>query len=304
MHARGWLALSCLGLLCWQAQAPSAAWESTLEFSGADSRPLVLFCARADRTLSAASAQAVDAAWEQLRPNARRVRVQQLDPLAGRPSSLALCVFAPDAELIARRDGPMDATEAREWLARALDAAATREQRALRARDDPQAAFDNADLALSLGDTAAAAARFAQLAASANTRLAAQAQERLARLALERGAVAVAREHLAAACDEQATPRQAARLVFTRGLLALAQREHRAACADLRAAAEAFEACADPEADAARLALARAQIAQGEPAGALLTLDALAQQASCATFRGSARALAEQLRTPSGPTAH
>jgi hypothetical protein len=118
------------------------------------------------------------------------------------------------------------------------------------------------------------------------------------------GVVAVAREHLAAACDEQATPRQAARLVFTRGLLALAQREHRAACADLRAAAEAFEACADPEADAARLALARAQIAQGEPAGALLTLDALARQASCATFRGSARALAEQLRTPPGPTAH
>jgi len=304
MHARWWLSLSCLALLGWHAARPSEAWGRSLDPEPGDSRPLVLLVASAAQPLGAQAIESVDQVWRERAPRARRVLLERADPRIGRPSRLALCVFEPQGQLVARRDGPLSAAAALEWLPIAIEAARDESRRREQARSDPRAAFDDADRALALGARDAAQRGFAALALATDAQLRAQASERLARVALESGDVAEARLQLARALAGCASARHAARVQLTRGLLEFASREHAAAAESLAGAAAQREALGEAEFEQACMALARAQAACGEETRAIATLEALARTSSSRATGEAARALAESLCTPSLSPTH
>ena len=304
MHARWWLSLACLALLGWQAGKPSAPWNDERTAAEVDSLPLVLLVAAGDRPLALEARSALERAWLELRPNAHCDWREHGDASIGRSSALALCVFAPDGTLVARRDGPLRFAEAMEWLPFALAAAASEEQRRLLAQRDPHASFEHADLALELGDVGTAQREFLALSAGTDEGLSAQSHERLARLALQAGDVAGARAQLMGAQQASSGARHRARSSLTRGLILFAERENLAACRSLAVAARDLSALAERETATAWLALARAQAACGEETCAIATLDELARTSSSHSVALFARELADDLRSPSVPFPH
>ncbi len=301
MKARWIAALALLAGLGWAAARPSEPWTSDLELSVARGATLVVLVAAENRPLGDEARAAVDEAWSTLRPRAERVLLRQSTPRLGRPSALGLFVFA-SGQLVARRDGPIDAALAKEWLGEALEAASSAARRAHAAELGVEALYAHARLALRLGEIEGAEREFTVLASCAKPPLGASANGWLARLKIERGDVLGARAHFALANQAAAEQVTSADLLLTRGLIESAEREMQAACESFRGAARAFEPLDRAEAERARLELARSLATSGEVSLALETLDLLARSSASNSMRQQARQRADELRVP--PVSH
>ncbi len=299
MKASKFAAVALLAGLGWAAARPSDPWTGDLELSIVRGATVVVLVAAEDRPLGDGARAAVDEAWSTLRPRAERVLLRQSTPRLGRPSALGLFVFAPGGRLVARRDGPIDAALAKEWLGEALEAASSAGRRAHAAKQDADALFAHARLAMRLGELEGAEREFTVLSTCAKPPLSACANGWIARLKIERGDVLGARANFALADPAAAEPLTSAELLLTRGLIESAEREMRAACESLSEAARAFDGLDRARAERARLELARSQAAIGEISLALETLDSLARSSESFSMRQLARQQADELRVPS-----
>lgn len=294
--------VALLAGLGWAAARPSEPWTGDLELSIVRGATVVVLVAAENRPLGDGARAAVDEAWSRLRPRAERVLLRQSTPRLGRPSALGLFVFAPGGQLVARRDGPIDAALAKEWLGEALEAASSAARRAHAAELGVEALYAHARLALRLGEIEGAEREFTVLASCAKPPLGASANGWLARLKIERGDVLGARAHFALANQAAAEQVTSADLLLTRGLIESAEREMRAACESFRESARAFDGLDRTQAGRARLELARSQAAIGEVSLALETLDSLARSSESFSMRQHARHLADEIRVP--PVSH
>ena len=288
--------------VCWAALRPCDTWGTDFECARSHAEPVVVLVASPDRPLCAPTRAAVDAAWNELRPRAQRVIAERAPTSLGGASALSLCVFRSTGELVARRDGALDAASAEEWLLEALDAATNEAPRSDRAYSNLGSLFEHAQRALRLGVVEQAEREFTALASSPELELQCAARERLARIAIERGDVSLAREQWTLAARERFGAAGSARVLFTRGLIELAERKNREASATLEDAQRELENVHDADAERACFEAARARAACGEESLAIATLDALSRRASSHSQREAARRLAEDLRSP--PSTH
>lgn len=291
-----WLLVSAV--LCWATLRPAGAWGADLERALSHSRTVVVLVAAPDRPLSSSTRRAIDAAWSELRPRAERVVLDRAPARLGCTSALSLCVFTASGELVARRDGALDAAIAEEWLRSALDAAASETEPGTSARSDPRLLFAHAERALHLGVLDRAEVEFSKLAADPAVEWQLAAHERLARISVDNGDLERAREQAELAGGTSGTAATCARLLLTRGLIEFGERHNCAARATLAEAVTALVAARDDEADRARFELARAQAASGEESCAIDLLDELARTSSTCAQREAARRLAAELCSP------
>ncbi|HTF89337.1 MAG TPA: hypothetical protein VK843_13075 [Planctomycetota bacterium] len=298
MKAQAWSWMLVPALVCAAALRPTPAWSEDLDAALGHGQPVVVLVAMPDRPLGDATRRAVDAAWEEIRPRARRVSLERGPAAIGSASALALCVFDGEGELVARRDGALGAALAEVWLREALDAAADPARKARRETSDPAEQFEAGQRASRLGAAQEAERIFVSLCRNPRLEWRIAAWERLARSAILRGEVAQARELCELANGSEVGGATAARFLFTRGLIEFAERKSRAACATLELAVRGLENGDEVEFDAARFELARAQAARGEASSAIDALECLARTASTCFQREAARRLAAELRSP------
>ncbi len=272
------------------------AWGTDLESLRGCGRALVVLVAARDLPLGDETRVAVERALGRLRPQAERILLSAPEARIAGESRLALCVFSANGTLIARRHGALDEDLAMEWLGLAMAAARDESAQVTLASDDLPGRFERADRLLRLGANEGSEAEFSALAAEASLPWSARAHERLARLAIDRGDVALARERLARAAQEEISRGDRARISATEGSIRLAQRDPRAAVASINAAIQDLQL--PEELDGARMELARALEACGETSCAIDTLTGLASSSLALSTRQTARRFAAALRDP------